>query len=306
MERLKGMAIFAKVVECGSFTGAATQLAMSVSSISQSVSKLEQALQIRLLNRSTRRISLTEAGRIYYQGCRKMLQEAQEVHEQLYAYNNTPSGTLRIGSSATMAQKVLAPICARMLAAYPGLAVNLVTGVPAPDLVADGLDLVIRAGELQDSSLFCRSLGAMPMVICAAKSYLHQHGTPHHPAELVNYSWLDFSGQPANDLTLITPEGHTLRPMPVGRFHTNDAQTLLSWLHAGAGIAYLPLMWVIDAVRRKQVEILFPHYQSTPRPVYALYAHKSPLPLKVRLCLEYLSDYFTQMAETFRDSRQAK
>ena len=138
MERLKGMAIFAKVVECGSFTGAATQLAMSVSSISQSVSKLEQALQIRLLNRSTRRISLTEAGRIYYQGCRKMLQEAQEVHEQLYAYNNTPSGTLRIGSSATMAQKVLAPISARMLAAYPGLAVNLVTGVPAPDLVADG------------------------------------------------------------------------------------------------------------------------------------------------------------------------
>ncbi|MDA6076785.1 LysR family transcriptional regulator [Edwardsiella anguillarum] len=91
MERLKRMAIFARVVECGSFTGAAAQLAMSVSSISQTITKLERALQIRLLNRSTRRISLTEAGRIYYQGCRKMLQEAQEVHEQLYAYNNTPA-----------------------------------------------------------------------------------------------------------------------------------------------------------------------------------------------------------------------
>ncbi len=306
MERLKHMAIFARVVECGSFTGAAAQLAMSVSSISQTITKLEHALQIRLLNRSTRRISLTEAGRIYYQGCRKMLQEAQEVHEQLYAYNNTPSGTLRIGCSATMAQNVLAPISARMLAEYPGLSVNLVTGVPAPDLIADGLDLVVRAGDLQDSRLFCRALGAMPMVICAAKCYLQRHGTPESPAELGSYSWLNFSGQPAHDLTLIAPEGESLRLMPGGRFHTNDAQTLLSWLNAGAGITYLPLMWVIDAVRRKEVEILFPQYQSTPRPVYALYAQKAHLPIKLRLCLEYLSDYFAQMADTFRDTRQEK
>lgn len=104
MERLKRMSVFAKVVECGSFTGAARQLEMSVSSISQTVSKLETELNVKLLNRSTRRIGLTEAGRIYYQGCRRMLQEVQEVHEQLYAFNNTPTGTLRIGCSSTMAQ----------------------------------------------------------------------------------------------------------------------------------------------------------------------------------------------------------
>jgi DNA-binding transcriptional LysR family regulator len=167
MERLKRMSVFAKVVEFGSFTAAARQLQMSVSSISQTVSKLEDELQVKLLNRSTRSIGLTEAGRIYYQGCRRMLHEVQDVHEQLYAFNNTPIGTLRIGCSSTMAQNVLAGLTAKMLKEYPGLSVNLVTGIPAPDLIANGLDVVIRVGALQDSSLFSRRLGAMPMVVCA-------------------------------------------------------------------------------------------------------------------------------------------
>ncbi len=154
MERLKRMSVFAKVVELGSFTAAARQLQMSVSSISQTVAKLEDELQVKLLNRSTRSLGLTEAGKIYYRGCRRMLFEAQDVHEQLYAFNNTPIGTLRIGCSSTMAQNVLARITAKMLKEYPGLSVNLVTGIPAPDLIADGLDVVIRVGALQDSSLF--------------------------------------------------------------------------------------------------------------------------------------------------------
>jgi DNA-binding transcriptional LysR family regulator len=132
MERLKRMSVFAKVVELGSFTAAARQLQMSVSSISQTVSKLEDELQVKLLNRSTRSIGLTEAGKIYYQGCRRMLLEVQDVHEQLYAFNNTPIGTLRIGCSSTMAQNVLAAMTADMLKEYPGLTVNLVTGIPAP------------------------------------------------------------------------------------------------------------------------------------------------------------------------------
>ena len=119
MERLKRMSVFAKVVEMGSFTAAARQLQMSVSSISQTVSKLEDELQVKLLNRSTRSIGLTEAGKIYYQGCRRMLHEAQDVHEQLYAFNNTPIGTLRIGCSSTMAQNVLAGLTATMLKEYP-------------------------------------------------------------------------------------------------------------------------------------------------------------------------------------------
>ncbi|MGJ0194623.1 HTH-type transcriptional activator AaeR [Pantoea sp. RRHST58] len=303
MERLKGMSIFAKVVELGSFTAAARQLHLSVSSISQIMAKLEDELQVKLLNRSTRSIGLTEAGKIYYQGCRRMLAEATQVHEQLYAFNNTPVGTLRIGSSSTMAQNVLAEMTSNMLREYPGLSVNLVAGIPAPDLIADGLDLVIRVGALKDSSLFSRRLGAMPMVVCAAKSYLQQHGVPEKPADVDNFSWLEYSVRPDNNFELIAPEGLVSRLSPQGRFVTNDSLTLIRWLKAGNGIAYVPMMWVIEEINAGEIDILFPQYQSDPRPVYALYTEKDKLPLKVQVCIDYLTEYFQQVAEQYQQHR---
>ncbi|HAB24427.1 MAG TPA: HTH-type transcriptional activator AaeR, partial [Pantoea sp.] len=303
MERLKGMSIFAKVVELGSFTAAARQLHLSVSSISQIVAKLEDELQVKLLNRSTRSIGLTEAGKIYYQGCRRMLAEATQVHEQLYAFNNTPVGTLRIGSSSTMAQNVLAEMTSNMLREYPGLSVNLVAGIPAPDLIADGLDLVIRVGALKDSSLFSRRLGAMPMVVCAAKSYLQQHGAPEKPADVDNFAWLEYSVRPDNNFELIAPEGLVSRLSPQGRFVTNDSLTLIRWLKAGNGIAYVPMMWVIEEINAGEIDILFPQYQSDPRPVYALYTEKDKLPLKVQVCIDYLTEYFQQVAEQYQQHR---
>lgn len=305
MERLKGMSIFAKVVELGSFTAAARQLHLSVSSISQIVAKLEDELQVKLLNRSTRSIGLTEAGKIYYQGCRRMLAEASQVHEQLYAFNNTPIGILRIGCSSTMAQNVLSAMTSEMLHEYPGLSVNLVTGIPAPDLIANGLDLVVRVGALQDSNLFSRRLGAMPMVVCAAKSYLAQNGTPDKPGEIDNFSWLEYSVRPDNTFELVAPEGLVTKLTPQGRFVTNDSQTLIRWLKAGCGIAYVPLMWVIDEINAGEIDILFPQYHSEPRPVYALYTEKDKMPLKVQVCIDYLTEYFKQVARQYQQHRKS-
>lgn len=306
MERLKRMSVFAKVVELGSFTAAARQLEMSVSSISQTVSRLENDLQVKLLNRSTRSLGLTEAGKIYYQGCRRMLYEVQDVHEQLYAFNNTPIGTLRVGCSSTMAQNVLSRITAEMLREYPDLSVNLVTGIPAPDLISDGLDLVIRVGTLQDSGLFSRRLGAMPMVLCAARSYLQQAGALEKPADLANHSWLEYSIRVHNEFELVDPEGNSTRLSPQGRFVTNDPMTLSRWLTAGAGIAFVPLMWVIDEINRGELEILLPRYQSDPRPVYAVYTEKDKLPLKVQVCINYMTDYFIEVAKRFQGMKGNK
>ena len=203
-----------------------------------------------------------------------MLFEAQDVHEQLYAFNNTPIGTLRIGSSSTMAQNVLARITADMLKEYPGLSINLVTGIPAPDLIADGLDVVIRVGALQDSSLFSRRLGSMPMVLCAAKSYLQHAGCPENrrisPA---TRGWNIAYGQIMS--SKLSPRRISTRLIPQGRFVTNDPMTLIRWLTAGVGVAYVPLMWAIDEINRGELEILLPSYQSDPRPVYALYTEKT-------------------------------
>lgn len=225
------------------------------------------------------------------------------MHEQLYAFNNTPAGTLRIGSSSTMAQNVLANMTAEMMKEYPGLTVNLVTGIPAPDLITDGLDLVIRTGELQDSSLFSRRLGQMPMVVCAAKSYLSQHGTPQKPSDMVNFSWLEYSVRPDSEFELMSPEGITTRISPQGRFVTNDSSTMIRWLKNGAGIAYAPLMWVIEEIKRGEIEILFKSYHSDPRPIYALYTEKDKLPLKVQVCINYLTDYFERVAAVYQGYR---
>ena len=273
MERLKGMSIFAKVVELGSFTAAARQLQLSVSSISQIVARLEDELQVKLLNRSTRSLGLTEAGKIYYQGCRRMLAEASQVHEQLYAFNNTPIGILRIGCSTTMAQNVLSAMTSEMLHEYPGLSVNLMTGIPAPDLIANGLDVVTRVGELQESNLFPRRL--------------------------------EYSVRPDNTFELVAPEGQVTRLTPQGRFVTNDSQTLIRWLKAGCGIAYVPLMWVIDEINAGEIDILFPQYHSEPRPVYAVYTEKDKLPLKVQVCINYLTEYFRQVARQYQQHRKS-
>ncbi|HIF7525810.1 TPA: LysR substrate-binding domain-containing protein, partial [Escherichia coli] len=169
------------------------------------------------------------------------------------------------------------------------------------DLIADGLDVVIRVGALQDSSLFSRRLGAMPMVVCAAKSYLTQYGIPEKPADLSSHSWLEYSVRPDNEFELIAPEGISTRLIPQGRFVTNDPMTLVRWLTAGAGIAYVPLMWVINEINRGELEILLPRYQSDPRPVYALYTEKDKLPLKVQVVINSLTDYFVEVGKLFQE-----
>lgn len=292
MQRLKHMLMFAKVVECASFTSAARQLGISVSAISQTISKLEQELEIKLLNRSTRNIGLTEAGKIYYQGCSNMLREVREVHEQLYAFNNTPVGILRIGSSCAMAQNVLAQMTAQMLHEYPALRIDLVTGTPVPDVITHSLDMVIRSGILQDSSLFSRRLGSMSMVICAASQYLTQQGIPQHPDELPRHCWLEYNVPGETQFELIPASGEHLQLIPQGRFITNDTMTLIRWLLAGMGIACVPYIWVAEQIKQGVLKILFPGYRIKPRPVYALYTKKSQLPLKVQVCINCLLAHF--------------
>lgn len=198
-----------------------------------------------------------------------------------------------------MAQNVLARITADMLKEHPGLSINLVTGIPAPDLIADGLDVVIRVGALQDSSLFSRRLGSMPMVLCAAKSYLQHAGCPENrrisPA---TRGWNTASGRITNLKSSLRKDFNQADPQ--GRFVTNDPMTLVRWLTAGVGVAYVPLMWAIEEINRGELEILLPSYQSDPRPVYALYTEKDKLPLKVQVCINYLTEYFVGVAKIYQ------
>lgn len=120
---------------------------------------------------------------------------------------------------------------------------------------------------------------------------------------MTNFSWLEYSVRPDSNFELIAPEGITTQISPQGRFVTNDSQTMIRWLKAGAGIAYAPLMWVIEEIKRGEVEVLFKKYHSDPRPVYALYTEKDKMPLKVQVCIDYLTEYFKRVAEIYHSYR---
>jgi len=143
----------------------------------------------------------------------------------------------------------------------------------------------------------------MPMVLCAAKSYLQHAGCPEKPADLASHSWLEYSVRPDNEFEIIAPEGISTKLIPQGRFVTNDPMTLVRWLTAGVGVAYVPLMWAIEEINRGELEILLPSYQSDPRPVYALYTEKDKLPLKVQVCINYLTEYFVGVANIYQGMR---
>ncbi|PJX61638.1 transcriptional regulator, partial [Klebsiella sp. E-Nf3] len=198
MQTLRSMMIFVQVAESGSFTKAAQQLDLSVPSVSVVVSKLEEELRVKLLNRSTRSLALTEAGKVFYRGCCRTLDEARQTHENMFAFNERPSGVLRIGCSPSMAHYVITHISAQLLERFPGLSVNLVTASPAPDLISHGLDLILRFGEIEDSGLYTRKVGSMPMVVCAAVSYLNKMGRPVHPDDIEKFDWLEYDIQPDN------------------------------------------------------------------------------------------------------------
>lgn len=181
------------------------------------------------------------------------------------------------------------------------MSVNLVTGIPAPDLIADGLDVVIRVGALQDSSLFSRRLGAMPMVVCAAKSYLTQYGIPEKPADLSSHSWLEYSVRPDNEFELIAPEGISTRLIPQGRFVTNDPDDAGALADGGCR----------DRLRAADVGDQRDQSWGAGDPAAALPVRSTPglcviyrkdkLPLKVQVVINSLTDYFVEVGKLFQE-----
>ncbi|HHL3237535.1 TPA: LysR substrate-binding domain-containing protein [Klebsiella variicola] len=297
MQTLRSMMIFVQVAESGSFTKAAQQLDLSVPSVSVVVSKLEEELRVKLLNRSTRSLALTEAGKVFYRGCCRTLDEARQTHENMFAFNERPSGVLRIGCSPSMAHYVITHISAQLLERFPGLSVNLVTASPAPDLISHGLDLILRFGEIEDSGLYTRKVGSMPMVVCAAVSYLNKMGRPVHPDDIEKFDWLEYDIQPDNTCNLTSRDGSQIRIRPKGRYITNDSLALIDWLRAGRGIAFVPMIWVIKDIAQGNVEVLFSDFRTESRSIFALHTSRDNMPLKVKACIEELTEFLTKSAD---------
>ena len=289
---LEGMSIFAAVVEAESFTGAARTLKYSKAAISTHIQKLEDRLDTRLLNRTTRRISMTDEGRVFYEHCRRILDEAREAIDALDNSNTEPRGVLRINSPMSFGTMHLGSAVAEFMEAYPDVSVDMVLNDRQVDLIEDGFDLAIRIGRLPDSSLIARRLAPCRRILVASPDYWDRKGRPSHPSDLKDHDALiyDYLDDPN---TWTFKDGDTDVSVSVqGRLRANNGEVLLDAALHGLGIYLSPTFFCCNALRANKLEIALRDFGEDPLSVYAVYPHRRHLSPRVRAFVDFLAERF--------------
>ena len=271
MDKLRGMETFIAVVESGSFTGAASRLEMSAVMVGKYIALLESRLGTRLLERNTRRQSLTDAGRVYFEEAKRVLEQVSIAENAVERLRAAPAGTLRVTAPTSFGGCVIAPLTATYLQRYPEVRVELELTNRMVDLVDEGVDLAIRIGDIQNDDLLAKYLCPYRMVICAAPDYLARYGTPQNPADLVDHLCLSHSVWTArNEWRLPGVEGevHWKRDAIL---RCNDGYGLRMAARAGAGLLLQPEVLVAEELASGRLVRVLEQYTPAPRPVHLLW-----------------------------------
>jgi len=291
MDKLTSMKVFARVAKHGSFAAAARELGISRAMATKHVMHLENALGVRLLNRTTRKINLTEAGSAYLERCLQILEDIEETELAVTQLHTEPQGLLRISTPPFFGTFHLAPTIAAYLQQYPKVRVDLVVRGGLVDVVAEGLDLAIRLGEQPDSSLIARRLASSPRVVCGSPDYFERHGRPRHPHDLRRHNCLINWGFEPHDTWKFTDiDGDTINVKVSGNLQANTADPLrLAAIH-GLGLVVLPTYIVGQDLSKKRLEAVLQDYELPPMDIYAVYPHRRHLSAKVRTFLDFLAE----------------
>lgn len=287
---LNEIAIFARVVQAQSFTAAGRALGLPKSTVSRKISELEERLGTRLLQRTTRTLSLTDAGRAYHQYASRIVTEVEEADRAVSSLQGAPRGLLRVTSP--LAFDLLGPIVSSYLVRYPQVQVQLVCTDRVVDIVDEGFDLAIRAGRLADSSLIARPLGAGHHVVVASPALLDTHGTPRRPQDLERFPALVFgAGADRGRWKLVRKDEEvtvTVRP----RLVANDHGVLLDAALAGLGVGLLPVVRCERAVRERRLKVVLSAWCSPEVPIQAVYPSTRLVSPKVKTFLDHLQEKF--------------
>ncbi len=292
MQHLKRLMIFAQVVEHGSMTAASRQLEMSPSAVSQQIRQLEQESGVTLLHRSTRKLTLTEAGEHVYHSCRQMLEAAREAESRLLAQRDAPVGELRIACPIRFASKHLTWALAPLLVEYPQLGLRLLADNLPADLVGDRIDLALHLGPLPDSQLVARPLAWLKQVLCASPAYLARMGYPLSPDDLHHHHILIMTSraQP-NQFELKHQDGRQSHLTLQGRIQANESQTLANLNLAGLGIFQRFAVDVHPELGDGRLVSILPEWQLPEIPLYAVTTTRDSLPAKVRYAIDAIRNY---------------
>jgi DNA-binding transcriptional LysR family regulator len=287
MDRFDNMRVFAKVAEIGSFAGAAARLDISPSMVSQHVKDLEERLGVRLLNRTTRRVSLTEVGREYYERCAQILHELTEADEAASALQVTPRGRLRVYCHQGLG-RLISPVVIQILADYAELSLDLRTGDAMIDLVQEGFDLAVMPFSLPDSTLIKRTLAKWSLVLCCAPAYLETHAVPRTPAELDGHTCLLYAYSIfGSEFHFIDPAGKPVSARVSSSLLTTSIAVMRAAAVAGLGLWMCPRFLASGALVPQ-----LPDYGRPEIEIVALYPHRRQLSAKVRLFLDILVERF--------------
>jgi DNA-binding transcriptional LysR family regulator len=298
MDRLASIAAFNAVVEAGSFVRAAERLGTSTSTLSRQIAELEQHLGARLLNRTTRKLSLTEGGQAFYERAVQLLAELQEAEAVASSSAAAPRGTLRLTCSHAMGVQRIAPAIASFVARHPEVRFEVSVLDRIVDLVEEGYDLAIRIGRVGSDQLVARRLGAMRLLACAAPAYLETHGTPRKPADLADHAVLTYAYSPNPRVLRLTGRQGDHEDVRVsGPLHSNSGDLSVAAAVAGLGVAFEPDFMVESALATGELVRVLPGYESTPGEIWAVYPSRRHLSAKVRLFVDHLAQQFGEGAK---------
>ena len=298
MDIHQAMRVFVRVVETGSFTAAAQALGYSTAQTSRLLSELESLLQARLLQRSTRRLALTEVGTRYLERCRLILGEIEDANAEAAGAHLIPRGHLRVQSTTGLGIQLLAPLVARYVKLYPQVNIDLTLSQRPPDLLEEGHDVVITlSSDLPDSEMIGQPLGSFCSLISAAPSYLQNHGVPQTPADLNQHRCLHLVDPLFTDSWTFRDEHGEQSIRPGNVFQVNVAEAMAQAAQAGLGICLLPDYVAVDSYQRGSLVRVLPHYRLHEIGIFALYPSRRFLDAKVRTWVEFLKQEIPKVLE---------
>ncbi|TVO57115.1 LysR family transcriptional regulator [Denitromonas halophila] len=302
MSKVDGMLIFARVVEAKSFSEAARRMNATRSKLSKAVAALEASLGVRLLNRSTRRLSLTEIGAAYYAHCARIVQELEDADQTIGHLQAEPRGVLKISASVAFGTLHIAPALPDFLARYPALSVDMTINDRIVDLADEGYDVAVRIVPEPAPALVARRLAPIRRMVCATPAYFRQHGVPRTPEDLVGHNCLHYTHMGERDMWHFSgPVGRIAVPVS-GRLHINDDEALSQAVLGGLGVALLPTFIVGADLQAGRLQAVLSEYVPVERFAYAVYLPTRHLPAKVRVFIDFLLERFGP--QPYWDARQ--
>ncbi|MER8629510.1 MAG: LysR family transcriptional regulator [Mesorhizobium sp.] len=287
MDRLEAMSLFVAAAESGSLSAAARHLGTPLATVSRKVSELERHLKTRLLNRSTRRLTLTDAGHAYLAACRRILEDVGDAERTAGGEYSAPTGELIITAPIVFGRLHVLPVVTAFLAAYPQVDIRLTLGDRIVQLAEDHIDLAIRIGRLPDSRMVATRVGSIRHVVCASPAYLAGHGTPKTPKDLETHSCITFEGLGSLATWTFAADKSDF-PVPVrSRLRVNTAEAAIDAATAGVGMTRVLSYQIVAAVRSGALQPVLEDFEPEPWPVNLVHAGQGRLPVKLRAFLDF-------------------